>query len=90
MSAYVIAQIRWDDQEEIKRYVEAFYPVFERHGGTVLAATEHQTEVIEGSWSLPDTVVMRFPSADHARRYSATDFTHTRTLCRLRVDSDNC
>jgi len=71
MSAYVIAQIRWDDQEEIKRYVEAFYPVFERHGGTVLAATEHQTEVIEGSWSLPGTVVMRFPSADHARAWLA-------------------
>ena len=61
----------WDDREEIKKYVEAFYPVFDRHGGTVLAATEDQTEVLEGSWSLPGTVVMRFPSAVHARAWLA-------------------
>lgn len=71
MSAYVIAQIRWDDQEGRNKYVEAFYSVFERHGGTVVVATEDQTEIIEGSWSLPGTVVMRFPSADHARAWLA-------------------
>jgi uncharacterized protein (DUF1330 family) len=71
MSAYVIAQIKWNDQEQYKKYIEAFYPLLESHGGTVLVATEDQTEVIEGSWSLPGTVVMRFPSVDHARAWMA-------------------
>ena len=71
MSAYVVAQIEWTDQEQHKKYVEAFYPIFQRHEGTVLAATEDQTEVLEGSWSLPGTVIMRFPSVDHARAWMA-------------------
>lgn len=69
MSAYVIAQIKWEDPASRDQYVAAFYPVFERHGGTLLAATDDLTEILEGTWQLPGTVIMRFPSTDHARAW---------------------
>ncbi|MBT5434791.1 MAG: DUF1330 domain-containing protein [Alphaproteobacteria bacterium] len=71
MSAYVIAQIRWDDQDEYKRYIAAFVPLLKRHEGVTLAAQEDRTEVLEGSWPLPGAVVMRFPSKEHVRRWMA-------------------
>jgi uncharacterized protein (DUF1330 family) len=71
MSAYVIAQIRWDDQEEYKRYIEAFKPLIARHQGVTLAASEDSSEILEGVWPLPGAVVMRFPSKNHVRRWIA-------------------
>jgi uncharacterized protein (DUF1330 family) len=69
MSAYVIAQIRWDDREAYQRYIAAFRPLLQRYGGRTLAAAEDAVEVLEGSWPLPGAVVMRFPSRDHVRRW---------------------
>jgi uncharacterized protein (DUF1330 family) len=71
MSAYVIAQIRWDDQEEYKRYIAAFRPLLQRHGGETLAANEDAVTVLEGAWPLPGAVVMRFPSPDHVKAWMA-------------------
>ena len=69
MSAYVIAQIGWHDTEARDRYLAAFRPLFVRHGGTVLAANEDDSEVIEGTWTPPGTVIMRFNDTDHARTW---------------------
>ncbi len=65
MSAYMIAQIRIDDPETYQRYLAGFMKVFQRYGGELLVTSDAETQVIEGDWALPRTVVMRFP--DRAR-----------------------
>ena len=69
MSAFVVAQIQINDPEQYKKYIEGFYPSFERHGGTVLATTKSSTEVIEGEWSYPHTVILQFPDVDAAHAW---------------------
>lgn len=61
MPAYVIAQLDIFDPERYKSYLAGFMPVFERHGGDLLATTAGETKVFEGVWGHPKTVVMRFP-----------------------------
>ena len=69
MSAYMIAQIEVHDPDEYKNYLAGFMPIFERHGGELLAVTSSDTEVIEGEWAYPRTVIMKFPSLEHAHAW---------------------
>ncbi len=69
MSAYVLAQIQIDDPEEYQNYLAGFMPIFERHGGELLATSKNKTIVIEGSWSYPSTVIMKFPSIEAAQSW---------------------
>ncbi|MFP6731217.1 MAG: DUF1330 domain-containing protein [Alphaproteobacteria bacterium] len=69
MSAYMIAQIQIDDPDEYQKYLAGFLPIFERYDGKLLVTTKSETEVIEGEWSFPLTVIMKFPSMDHAHRW---------------------
>ena len=69
MPAYVLAQLDVHDPEAYKSYVEGFMPSFRRHGGELLAASRAETEILEGSWAMPGTVVMRFPSLEDARAW---------------------
>ena len=70
MSAYMLAQIQIGDSEEYKKYLGGFMPIFERHGGELLATSKNQTVVIEGEWSHPNTVIMKFPSIEAAQGWS--------------------
>ncbi|MDA7428092.1 DUF1330 domain-containing protein [Primorskyibacter aestuariivivens] len=69
MPAYVIGQLDIHDPDAYQAYLDGFLPSFERHGGELLATSRAATEVIEGSWSLPRTVIMRFPSVAHAKAW---------------------
>ncbi|MEM7222680.1 MAG: DUF1330 domain-containing protein [Pseudomonadota bacterium] len=69
MSAYMIAQIEITDPEAYQVYLAGFMPIFQRHEGELLATSSGRTEVLEGTWSYPRTVIMKFPSQDHARRW---------------------
>ena len=71
MSAYVVAQIRIDDLDEYQLYLDSFYPSFERHGGELLATTRNSTEVMEGEWAYPSTVILKFPSLEAAHAWHA-------------------
>jgi len=66
MSAYVVGQIQIDDTEEYQQYLDGFLPSFQRHGGKLLATTKNSTEVIEGKWAYPNTVILEFPSLEAA------------------------
>ncbi|WP_416899345.1 MAG: DUF1330 domain-containing protein [Minwuia sp.] len=66
MSAYVIAQVRVDDPAAYQKYLAGFWPLLEKHGGELLTISADETEVLEGDWALPQTVVMRFPSRQAA------------------------
>ncbi len=71
MSAYMIAQIDVFDPEGYQAYLAGFLPIFERYGGELLATSKSETEVVEGEWAYPRTVIMKFPSRDHAHRWHA-------------------
>ena len=69
MPAYVIGQLDIHDPEAYQAYLDGFMPSFERHGGQLLATSRSETEILEGSWALPRTVIMRFPSAEDAKAW---------------------
>lgn len=69
VSAYMVAQIRITDPGRYRQYLAGFMPIFERHGGELLATSAQETVVLEGKWCHPRTVIMRFPSAAHARAW---------------------
>lgn len=69
MPAYVIGQLDIHDPETYQEYLAGFMPSFERHGGVLLATSKAETEVLEGTWALPRTVIMRFPSVEHAKAW---------------------
>jgi uncharacterized protein (DUF1330 family) len=69
MSAYVIGQLHINNPQEYQEYLNGFLPCFERHGGQLLATSKQETEVLEGDWALPRTVLMRFPNTEAARAW---------------------
>ena len=75
MSAYMIAQIEIEDTEEYQNYLAGFMPIFQRHGGELLATSKNKTIVFEGDWAHSGTVIMKFPSLEHAQKwYSDPDY----------------
>ena len=68
MSVYIIAQIGIHDRGEYEKYSGGFLEVFSRFKGELLAVSEDPI-VVEGDWPYTRTVLMRFPSADEARRW---------------------
>lgn len=69
MPAYVIGQLEIFDPDGYKSYLAGFMPVFERYGGELLATSSAETEVVEGNWSYPSTVLMRFPDIGAAKAW---------------------
>ena len=67
MPAYFIAQINVTDPDGYKDYLAGFMPIFQRHGGTLLATSGKEIEVIEGEWAHPRIVLMSFPDMAAAR-----------------------
>ena len=66
MVAYVVAQIQIEDHAEYQPYLDGFLPCFERHGGELLTSSKCETDIIEGQWEYPRTVLLRFPSREAA------------------------
>ena len=67
MSASMIAQIEVHNPDEYQDYLAGFMPIFQRYGGELLATSKNETTIIEGDWSYPNYVIMKFPSAKNAR-----------------------
>jgi len=69
MPAYVIGQLHIHDPDAYQDYLDGFMPSFQRHGGELLATSRSETEILEGSWAMPRTVIMRFPSVKDAKAW---------------------
>ena len=67
--AYVIGQLNIHDREAYQAYLDGFWPSFQRHGGEILASSAEETQVLEGEWATPATVILRFPSVAAARAW---------------------
>lgn len=68
MAVYIIAQIAIRDRAGYDKYQAGFQAVFADYAGELLVVEENPT-VVEGEWPYTRTVLMRFPSADEARRW---------------------
>lgn len=71
VATYLVAQIRIDDLEAYQPYIDAFPAILARHDGALLASWRKPTEVLEGEWAFPGTVILEFPTATNARTWYA-------------------
>ncbi len=71
MTAYVIVQIEVTDPETFDAYRAQVPPTLEAHGGEYVVRGGEQ-EVLEGDWSYPRTVVLKFPSVAQAKAWHAS------------------
>ena len=68
MTAYLVAQVRIDDEETYRRYREAVPELVDRFGGR-FRVRGGELEVLEGEWPMPRLVIIEFQSRDAARRF---------------------
>jgi uncharacterized protein (DUF1330 family) len=68
MTAYLVAQVRIDDEETYRRYREAVPELVDRFGGR-FRVRGGELEVLEGEWPLPRLVIIEFQSKDAARLF---------------------
>ncbi len=68
MAVYIIAQICIHDRAEYEQYQAGFLDIFARYPGELLVVAENPV-VVEGEWPYTRTVLLRFPSAEDARRW---------------------
>jgi uncharacterized protein (DUF1330 family) len=88
MAVYLVAQITIHDREEYGIYEAGFLEVFAQFEGELLAVSEEPT-VIEGQWPCTRTVLMRFPSAEEARRWYASPQYQAIAEHRFRASTGN-
>jgi uncharacterized protein (DUF1330 family) len=69
MTVYIINNLMIRDRDEYLGYVRRFVPVFQKYGGTVLAAQD-APEPVEGCWPYDRTVLLSFPSREAAERWT--------------------
>jgi uncharacterized protein (DUF1330 family) len=68
MTAYLVAQVRIDDEETYRRYREAVPELVDRFGGR-FRVRGGELEVLEGAWPMPRLVIIEFQSRDAARLF---------------------
>ena len=65
MSGFVIFNIEIKKPEEYKEYVDKVKPIAEKFGGEYIVRGG-ETTIVEGNWTHPRTVVIKFPSYEKA------------------------
>ena len=71
MSVYYIGQIKIEDSDEYQNYLNGFFSVFEKYNGEFLASNP-ETEIVEGEWAYPRTVLMKFKNEEDARAWHSS------------------
>ena len=89
MPAYVIGQLDIRNPTAYQSYLDGFMPSFTRHGGELLATSRNETELLEGTWALPRTVIMRFPNVNAARAwYNDPDYQQLAAIRHKAADAN--
>ena len=65
MPGYAIFNINVNNPENYKEYVEKVKPIAEKFGGEYIVRGG-ETKVLEGTWTYPRTVVIKFPTYEKA------------------------
>lgn len=68
MTVYVIAQLKFTDEDRYRKYQARFFDVFKDSGGRLLAADEKPV-VLDGEWPSDKVVVMSFPDEQQAKGF---------------------
>jgi uncharacterized protein (DUF1330 family) len=68
MTAYLVAQVRIQDEATYQRYREAVPELVDRFGGR-FRVRGGELEVLEGEWPLERLVIIEFQSKDAARLF---------------------
>ena len=68
MTVYVIAQVKFTQEELYRRYQSRFAEVFRPFKGHLLVADE-KPKVLDGEWTRDKVVVMEFPDEGEAMRF---------------------
>ena len=89
MSVYVVGQLNIHSPQDYEEYLAGFTPIFERYNGQLLATSQQETEVLEGNWAMPRTVLMRFPNAEIARAwYNDPEYQELAEVRRRNADTN--
>ena len=89
MSVYVVGQLNIHRPENYEEYLAGFTAIFKRYDGELLATSNQETEILEGTWAMPRTVLMRFPDAETARAwYNDPDYQELAEIRRRNADTN--
>ena len=84
MPGYVIFNIEIKKTEEYKEYVEKVTPIAKKFGGKYIVRGG-ETKVIEGTWTYPRTIIIKFPSYEKALEwYSSGEY---KPIKQIRLDN---
>jgi uncharacterized protein (DUF1330 family) len=87
MSSYFIAQIRINDPEEYKKYLQGVDEVFYKFNGKYLTV-DSEPEVIEGNWNYNRVVVIEFPNKDDLKKWY--DSEEYQNILKYRLNAAVC
>ena len=74
MSYYFVANIKIDDHDEYKKYVDEVEEVFSKYNGKYLALDDNP-KLLEGVWNYTRSVIIEFNSkADFEKWYNSDDY----------------
>jgi len=68
MTVYVIAQLKFTNEERYRKYQAKFFDVFRESGGELLVADEKPV-VLDGQWTGDKVVMMSFSDQQQARAF---------------------
>ncbi len=60
MTAYLVADVEWRDEEQLARYGEGHSKLLAKYGGRILVGSS-DIEVVEGEWKPRQLVIFEFP-----------------------------
>tara|TARA_B100000941_G_scaffold134698_1_gene95548 strand:- start:102 stop:389 length:288 start_codon:yes stop_codon:yes gene_type:complete len=84
MPGYVIFNIDIKKPNEYKEYVEKVTPIANKFGGKYIVRGG-EAEVIEGTWTYPRTIIIKFPSYEKALEwYSSEEY---KPIKKIRLDN---
>ncbi len=87
MSYYFVANIKINDLEEYKKYINEVDEVFARYNGKYLALDDNPTE-LEGSWKYSRAVIIEFKNKeDFESWYNSKDYQR---ILRYRLNAADC
>ena len=84
MTGFVIFNIEIKKPEEYKEYVDKVTPIAKKFGGEYIVRGG-ETKVIEGVWTYPRTIIIKFPSYEKALEwYSSEEY---KPIKKIRLDN---
>lgn len=87
MSCYFIAQIKINDQDEYKKYLNDASSIFSKYNGKYLAVDKNP-EILEGEWNYSRIVLIKFPNKNELKKwYNSKEY---QTILKYRLNAAKC